>query len=313
MKHDAGTLLDSGCPTARSSDCGSSSGEGLNPNLAAALSLAAAGFSVFPCQQDRKPRSGVMWREQSTTATATIRAWWSRWPDSIPAIDLSKSGLIVADLDKHFDTQDGVAEFISLATTFGDPLENMPVVATPRGGFHLYYRQPVGQSLGNREGLLAGRGINIRGSGGYVIGPGAVLSGGNGWQQAAEAPDLITAYTSRSIPVLPEWLRDLIAPRGVPSEINDTPPADATDQPPSARERQYAKMALDDAARKVAAAQYGNRNNTLNRETFPVATLIPHYGLSREEAEAELTKAAMAVGLAREEVAATLKPLSIAE
>jgi hypothetical protein len=85
-------------------------------NLAAALRLSRGGLAVFPCQDtpsnkatDNASCFGIKWREQSTTNPATIRAWWSRWPGAIPAIDLGKSGLLVIDPDRHVDGPDGVA------------------------------------------------------------------------------------------------------------------------------------------------------------------------------------------------------------
>jgi hypothetical protein len=59
--------------------------------------------------------------------------------------------------------------------------------------------------------------------------------------------------------------------------------------------------------RKVTEATLGMRNNTLNASAFAIGTLIPRYGLSREEAETALSAAALATGLARDEITKTLK------
>jgi hypothetical protein len=184
----------------------------------------------------------------------------------------------------------------------------MPVVSTPSGGFHVYYRQPTGRVLGNREGALKGKGINIRGSGGYVIGPGAIRSDGRSWQQESKTLDLLTAFTTGRIPLLPNWLRDLIT-AGRPMASADSPaqPPETSGQPPSARDFHYAKAVLDDACRKVAEAPQGTRNNTLNISAFAIGTLFQHYGLSREEADRTLTAAALAAGLDPGEIKKTLK------
>ena len=267
---------------------------------------------MFPCQDtplvketDKAPCSGVMWREQSTNSAVMIRAWWSWLPAAIPAIDLAKSNLIVIDLDRRPDGPDGVNHFRELARAHGDALDNMPVVATSSGGFHVYYRQPPGLALGNAEGALKGKGINVRGKGGYVIAPGALRSDGRGWRPESKTPDLVTAFAASNIPPLPDWLRNLITAERVPIAFAQRSETSRT--PPSAKERAYAARALEDEARKVSETPQGMRNNTLNASAFVVGTLIPHYGLSREEAETALTAAALAAGLEREEIAKALK------
>ena len=249
-------------------------------NLATALQLAGSGFAVFPCQDtatvkdtDKAPCGGVKWREQSTTDPITIRAWWSRTPAAIPAIDLAKSDLIVVDLDRRPNGPDGVNHFCELARTHGDELGNIPVVATPSGGFHVYYRQPVGLALGNAEGSLKGKGINIRGRGGYVIAPGALRSDGRGWQQESKTPDLVIAFGTGSIPILPDWLRNLITAGRVPITIAQGP--EASRATASARERAYAVKALADEARRVSETPQGTRNNTLNEFCFCCRNAYP--------------------------------------
>jgi hypothetical protein len=267
---------------------------------------------VFPCQDtplvketDKAPCSGVMWREQSTNSAVMIRAWWSWMPAAIPAIDLAKSNLIVIDLDRRPDGPDGVNHFCELARAHGDALDNMPVVATSSGGFHVYYRQPAGLALGNAEGALKGKGINVRGKGGYVIAPGALRSDGRGWRPESKTPDLVTAFAASNIPPLPDWLRNLITAERVP--ITFAQRSETSRTPPSAKESAYAARALQDEARKVTKAPEGMRNNALNASAFAIGTLIPRYGLSREEAETALSAAALATGLARDEITKTLK------
>ena len=50
------------------------------------------------------------------------------------------------------------------------------MTATARGGVHLFFKQPNGEPLGNGRGELPD-GIDVRGSGGFVIAPGAVAAG----------------------------------------------------------------------------------------------------------------------------------------
>ena len=66
---------------------------------------AAKKIHVFPTN-GKDPR--VRWREDSTTDAATIRGWWTRWPDAGIGVDCGKSVLVVVDLDVK-DGVDGVA------------------------------------------------------------------------------------------------------------------------------------------------------------------------------------------------------------
>jgi hypothetical protein len=50
-------------------------------------------------------------------------------------------------------------------------------IRTPSGGIHLYFQAPPDQRFGNSAGRL-GWHIDTRGTGGYVVGPGSVSSGG---------------------------------------------------------------------------------------------------------------------------------------
>src|SRR4051812_46165264 len=107
-------------------------------NLQVALQWAAAGVSVFPVQLiatekgvEKKPR--VKWREQSTTDTEAIRAWWRQWPDSLPGIDLAKIGVVVLDGDRH-GGPDGVAGLDRLFKEHSLDTSAIPMVITLQNG-----------------------------------------------------------------------------------------------------------------------------------------------------------------------------------
>jgi hypothetical protein len=198
-----------------------------NHNLDAALRLAAAGLAVFPCNPNPRPHPKskhplVNWKTQATTGIGV--EFTGRYAGAVPGIHLGKAGLIVVDLDVgHAEGQDGVTEFDSILDHYGGSLDSVPVVKTASGGYHLYFRQPTGREpLGNREGMLAGCGINIRGAGGYVIAAGAVMSDGTYYECVAGWPDLCEAFAAGTIPEIPGWLVDLIdrqpvRPEGGPS------------------------------------------------------------------------------------------------
>jgi len=97
-----------------------------------------------------------------------VRGWWRQHPKAVPGIALGQAGLAVIDADKHPDAPDGVAAFDALVAQHGG-LPVGPVVRTAGGGLHFIFRQPDGKPLGNREGVLAGHGINVRGCSGWIV------------------------------------------------------------------------------------------------------------------------------------------------
>ena len=162
-----------------------------SPNLTAALALAGAGVKIFPAGADKRPLfSG--WQEIATTERDIISDWWRRAPYALPAIPCGVNGLLVIDLDRHGNGSDGVSAFKALVARHGALPPGVPMVKTPNNGFHLYFRQPPGEPLGNGRGNLPA-GCDVRGAGGFVIGPGAVLPDGRGWIRVAERPPVTQA------------------------------------------------------------------------------------------------------------------------
>jgi hypothetical protein len=175
-------------------------------NLNVALRLAAQGFAVFPChsggEKAKQPMPFLKWRDASTPSEAVIRAWWKKWPDAAPALDLGKSGLLVIDADRHGEA-DGVEAFGDLMSKHGFNPDSAPLVATPNAGNHHFFRQPVGRQFGNGRGSLP-YGIDVRGAGGYVVAPGTIMQDGRAyelWGDLAAAPEI------------PDWLSTMLEGR----------------------------------------------------------------------------------------------------
>ncbi|MGA5130834.1 bifunctional DNA primase/polymerase [Streptomyces olivoreticuli] len=68
---------------------------------------------------------------------------------------------------------DGIANFRRLATRQGLTPPRTATVITQSGGRHLWFTAPVDVRVPNTAGLLA-KGIDTRGSGGYLVGPGSL-------------------------------------------------------------------------------------------------------------------------------------------
>src|SRR5262245_19948212 len=180
------------------------------PNLTAALNLAAAGLPVFPAGPDKRPLVAG-WQEKATIEEEQLRKWWDIHPISVPAIVVGRAGLVVIDCDRHPGGKDGIEAFNQLLRTKGGSLADVPMTRTARGGAHLFFKQPKGEPLGNRRGELPD-GIDVRGLGGFVIAPGAVLPNRQGWRPISGSPLLAEAFKAGTIPELPQWLADIIRP-----------------------------------------------------------------------------------------------------
>ena len=70
-------------------------------------------------------------------------------------------------------------------------------------GRHFYFRQPSAIALGNAEGVLRGFDINVRGAGGYVVGPGSVHATGAVYETVADVDPV----------EVPGWLIDALRGR----------------------------------------------------------------------------------------------------
>lgn len=276
-----------------------------NANLQAALRMASAGIPVFPARcfpnradpnkWDKEPLVKG-WRQVATTDAVMIRDWWAAHPNAVPGVECGRAGLLVLDGDRH-GGPDGVSELDVLARENGG-LPSGPVTETAGNGVHLFFRQPLdGEPLGNSEGLFAGRGINVRGSGGWVVAPGALRWDGKSWLGASDAPDLAEAFQKGSIPLVPEWVVRAI--RG-PAERQSPTPAQVLNAAPvqaGERERAYAISAFEAELQAVASESSGGRNNRLNEAAFAAGTLIGAGWLPDDDVSAALERAAAACGL----------------
>ena len=244
-----------------------------NPNLTAALSLAAAGLPVFPAGPDKRPLL-VGWQEKATTEEEQIRKWWDIHPVAVPAIVVGRAGLVVIDCDRHPGGNDGIKAFNLLLRANGGNLADVPMTRTVRGGAHLFFKQPKGEPFGNGRGQLPD-GIDVRGIGGFVIAPGAVLPDGTRWQAINGTPMFADAFKAGTIPELPPWLTEIIRPN---RQLNSQAPtqrafADLLEADGS-RGHAYAAAALQGAADELSAAPNGKRNEMLNATAFRLGRMI---------------------------------------
>ena len=251
-----------------------------------AADLARRGFFVFPCLPGEKRPAVDKWEQRACSDPDRVARYWPS-PRHNAGIACGPSGLVVIDLDTHGRLPDswrlpGVADgrdvLAQLADWAGQAWPSTYMVATPSGGWHLYFRAPAGQEIRNSAGKI-GPLIDVRAAGGYVIGAGSAVAG----KPYALIDDQPPAP-------LPPWLARLLAPR---------PPA-RPQVPGSAPGR------LSGLARSVALAGEGKRNVTLHWAACRAAEMIVGGEAAEPEATAALMSAALAAGLPEREASRTI-------
>ena len=245
-----------------------------NPNLTAALNLAAAGLPVFPAGPDKRPLLAG-WQEKATTEEEQIRKWWDGYPPALPAIVVGRAGLVVIDCDRHPGGNDGIKAFNRLLSANRGSLAAVPMTKTANGGAHLFFKQPKGEPLGNGRGELPG-GIDVRGAGGFVIAPGAVLPDGKRWQSVNDRPLLADAFKAGTIPEVPQWLTDIIRAKWKPNGDGIEYARSFADMRGAngIREQKYALAALSGCATELARTAEGGRNEKLNKVAYHMGRMI---------------------------------------
>jgi hypothetical protein len=220
-----------------------------------------------PCDGTRGKHPCGGWTRDSTADPDVIRAALARGPRNL-GVDCGKSGLLVID-------EDTPGAFSQYARSIGEVLPVTFTVTTGKGR-HIYFRQPSGPPLGNRTGGLPGRGIDVRGRGGYVVGPGSVHHTGIAYTPAeagtpaAPAPGWLIATLRTPLPARPH-------------------PRVARQGSPQAR--------LRGAVGVVLTAMSGERNNRLHWAACRAAEMIAARQLEQATAIDILIQAGEAVGL----------------
>jgi hypothetical protein len=258
-----------------------------NRHLEVALETASAGWSVFPCRPDKTPATRNGFKDASTSPHR-IEGWWQGHPEYLVATPTE--GLIVVDLDEPNDGPTGEtwAWWCQFAEPHGWDPTKVPIVATPRGGVHLYWRQPDGVDVRCSTSKLA-PGVDIRANGGYVVVPGS-----SGYELLSPYPRaLINAFGA------------LVDACTKPEDVRP-PHSDAT-RHVGMRGTRYGLQALEGELGRLALTPEGQRNASLNTAAFRCGQLAAGGQLDPVHAAAQLHAVALRIGLGEKEAVATIK------
>ena len=137
-----------------------------------ATKLAKMGFKVFPLRENAKtPLFRGKAQEQGTTDLNQIRDIWTQRPNANIGI-ATGDGLTVIDVDtKDSHGVDGENSMLKYQVNEGFINETLEVT-TPTGGKHYYLTD---NEYSNKASILPG--VDVRGLGGYVVGPGSTING----------------------------------------------------------------------------------------------------------------------------------------
>ena len=231
-----------------------------------------------PCDGTRGKHPCGRWSRDSTDSPQVIRAALSRGPRNL-GVDCGKSRLLVVDEDRP-------GAFGSYAASAGQVVPVTFTVTTGKGR-HVYFRQPPGAPLGNGIGALAGQGMDVRGSGGFVVAPGSVHHTGARYTPVDAATPVAPA---------PGWLVSALL----------TSPAAALGHHPGLWLHGSPDGRLRGLVATVVDAQVGERNNLLHWASCRAAEMITAGQLDRDAAVDVLARAGEAAGLGPGEVQATI-------
>ncbi|WP_262063952.1 bifunctional DNA primase/polymerase [Streptomyces sp. STR69] len=198
--------------------------------LAHALSAAHRGLAVIPLSRTKLPAVRSPHRAEhgrvrchgecgqighgihdATTNPKAVRALFAVAPWATGygiACGRTPHHMIGIDLDVKNDI-DGIANFEALTREHAFTIPPTITVATPSGGRHLWLRGPADRTIPNSVGRLA-PGIDVRGSGGYLVGPGSTttrgtytLAPGTEDQVLADVPDGLLQQLTPPAPAAP--------------------------------------------------------------------------------------------------------------
>lgn len=262
---------------------------------------------------------GRVWRE----FTDEERQGWTGY-----GVNCGRAGLVVIDCDRHDESVDGVKNFHDLCDEHGFDPEDTFAVSTPSGGVHYYFsRKGVDEDvkIGNSSGGLPD-GVDVRGFGGQVVGPGSRTSDGeyriiSEATQAVRIPDwlfdvLLDKNTDRDYSMMTPLLDEHVSaaqsieqdrqygseqtsperPNSIKGQTSDVPVIDWHNDP-------YVLKVLSSAVDAVSRVPKGRRNEELNAKAYSCGKV----GVPEDLVLSDLADAAVSAGLSMREAVKTIR------
>lgn len=268
-----------------------------------AIDLAKKGFAVFPLRiADKKPLPGTNGLKDASNDPKVVEGRWSHTDYNIGIPTGTANGFFAVDIDDEDSWAD-------LLTQHDFDIPAAPTIKTGNGRHMLFAMPPGGVEIRNSASKV-GPGIDVRGTGGYIVGVGSVHP--TGATYAWEGQD----WGDLNPPQAPTWLLELMLK---PKEVQAAPVAmqpitqtvdlpGGTDQHglTAKSKREYALGAISAACGVIAGTREGSRNQTLNDNGFPLYRFLTDGTLTEQEIDNALIQAAQSTGLGLKEIRTTL-------
>lgn len=159
-----------------------------SPRIQAALSYVQVHrWPVFPIAVAGKRPLSPRGFYNATTDVEQILRWWRQWPDANIGIPTGEgTGLAILDVDPRHG---GIHSLEQLQRQLGQ-LFATRTTQTGGGGFHFWYAYPLdsGHCIKNATNLGGFSGIDLRGTGGYIVVPPSRHESGRCYRWLREEP-----------------------------------------------------------------------------------------------------------------------------
>jgi hypothetical protein len=264
----------------------------LHPNVEG---LALLGWRLYPASSRTRAACFGGATDAATCDLDRLEEWDRRYRGCNWRVVFGGSGIwgLDADVPGPDHAADGVKALADLAAVHG-PIPPRPMTRSGGGGLCLFFRH-AGEPIIGKTGTPAPGLDPRRGRLSVTVPPSIHPRTGQRYRW-------IVAPWKVNPPAAPAWLLRLVAPppeRPIPAR----PPLEAGNE----LGRRYAMAALRNSIGRVATAQLGARNQTLNRECYGLARFIADGHLTAEEIADSLAIAARQAGLPSREAEDTLR------
>lgn len=282
--------------------------------LDTALAYAADGLPVFAlfepvgtacacgradCSSPAKHPRTLHGLKDASTDADVVREWWRRWPTANIGVRTgTPGGLVVVDLDS-LEAEIRLAELAGCArSALVDPTAFGGLVVRTGRGHQLWYRARSETTMANSASKL-GPGIDVRGTGGYVVAPPSWHITGRQY-----------VFIGGRFDPPPAWLLDALVPREGTEQVETQHAVEAVAHTSEARRFGAAVVigrcdAVRNARRPTDGAA-GERNSTLLRSATICGGYIETGAMDEDEAREALLEAATDAGLTQREALATI-------
>ena len=142
--------------------------------LEEAIKIARQHFKIHPLKPNTKLPYLQGWQNKATDNLEQVASWWNTYPNA--NIGIATGGnLVVIDVDNKGNKRgsDALGDWCLLNGEIPSTL----TVRTPTGGYHYYYMVNNRNIKNGVDVLFKECGIDIRGQGGYVVGPYSEIDG----------------------------------------------------------------------------------------------------------------------------------------